>query len=117
MPMGELLYETADIAYDTVTKNYVNPVTNSIYGASPPAGGWGINWYQDPVNGVPITVVGGTQTTGQIAAQLASTQPVNTTGVVAPVASTSFLDGTTFGVSNMLLLGGVVVALFLMSKK
>jgi hypothetical protein len=113
--MGELLYETSDIAYDTVTKQYLNPKTNSIYGDSPPVGGWAITWYQG-ADKVPV-VVSGNQTVAQIQSQLA-TPVVTSVGNPVPQGSVSWVDGTTFGVNNMLLVGGVVViGLFMMNKR
>ncbi len=106
MPLGELLYESADIAYDTVSKNYINPKDNSIYGTQPPTGGWAVNWYMGSDN-TPV-VVSGNQTVAQITQQLASQNVVASTNETA--APVSFWSGQTFGVSNGLLVGGVVVA-------
>lgn len=101
MALGELLYETADIAYDTVSKNYVNPKDNSVYGVNPPASGWAINWYMDTKTSKPI-VVSGTQTAEQITQQLANV--TTTSDSMMP----SFWKGKTFGIDNTLLVVGVV---------
>lgn len=44
--LGDLLYESGSIAFDTVSKLFVNPQTGTTYGPTPPAGGWPISWYE-----------------------------------------------------------------------
>lgn len=45
MGLGETLYESGDIAFDTNRLVYFNPITNTDYGVQPPSGGWPIRWY------------------------------------------------------------------------
>lgn len=53
--LGETLYESASIAYDSSRGIYFNPTTNVDYGVNPPDGGWKINWWGSPGNiNVPI---------------------------------------------------------------
>lgn len=102
---GDILYETENIAYNTDTKDFFNPKDNSIYGKTAPTGGWPITWYMGS-NNTPV-VVSGNQTAAQISAQLAA-QKVTTVNDSA-VSATNFLSGKTFGVDNILLIGGIVV--------
>lgn len=46
--LGEVLYESATIAFDSNRGIYFNPATNVDYGSTPPDGGWKINWWGSP---------------------------------------------------------------------
>ena len=108
--LGELLYETADIAYDTVAKQYVNPKDNSVYGPNPPAGGWLVSWYADSsTNNTPVIVnqTPQVQSVQQIQQQLAQQQTaVNTTNTTTAT--------TTTGISPLVWVGIGLAAMFLL---
>lgn len=64
--LGETLYESASVAFDTTRGIYFNPINNVDYGVAPPSGGWPINWWGSP-NDIHVPVGQGViaQTQGQ----------------------------------------------------
>jgi hypothetical protein len=52
--LGELLYESDVIAFDTVSHLFTNPKAGTTYGPNVPAGGWAIPWYQDSAGQVQV---------------------------------------------------------------
>lgn len=129
MGLGDTLYESATIAYDTGRGIYFNPTTNVDYGPMPPTGGWAINWYGTPGNiTVPVGqgVIAQTQAQAdiiksQVQAQLTGTgSSVNASTATAPVTtnpttqpSTGIMDylqgNSMFGISDLYLAIGVVM--------
>lgn len=89
--LGDLLYESADIAFDTASHLFVNPKAGTTYGPNPPAGGWPISWYQDSSGQVQVPVgipgaVAQTQADAQALAQTVVTQlAAQGKAVTAPV--------------------------------
>ena len=78
---GEVLYESATIAFDTGRGIYFNPVTKLDYGVNPPAGGWPISWYGTVGNvNVPVGpgVVAQTQEQANLIKQQVQTQLTST---------------------------------------
>ncbi len=43
--IGDILYESGEIAFDTDRSMFFNPKTKVDYGPTPPPGGWEIPWY------------------------------------------------------------------------
>lgn len=69
--LGEILYESAEIAFDTVRGMFFNPITKQDYGTKPPPGGWEISWYGTPDGQVIVPVGdGGVAKTAEQAAAL-----------------------------------------------
>lgn len=92
--LGDILQESATIAFDTSTGLFFNPQTKTTYGPTAPAGGWPISWYQDSAGQVQVPVgPGAVSQTADAAQQLANTvvQQLAAQGktVTAPQASVS----------------------------
>lgn len=90
--LGDLLYETAAIAFDTSTGLFKNPQTGTTYGPNPPTGGWPISWYQDSAGNVQVPTGSGAvaqnqQQAQQIANQVVQSMAAQGQTVLAPQAS------------------------------
>jgi len=129
--LGDILYESSTIAFDTTRGMYFNPITNVDYGAMPPSGGWAISWYGTPSDiHVPVGQGVLSQTQGQadilkaqVLAQLtgsgsstnASNQTQNQNVTTQPTTQPStrimeYLEGNSiFGVKDLYLAGGALL--------
>ncbi len=90
--IGDLLYETADIAFDTATGRFRNPKTGADLGTNVPAGGWPISWYQAAGGGVVVPVGSGavSQSETEAAQLLAKVQKdLNSVNAIAGATGTT----------------------------
>ena len=136
--LGDLLWESATIAFDSVSGKFINPQDGTVYGTEPPAGGWPISWYKDNGdNTVVLNQPGAPQTTveavnASLAAQQASanaqtpnaqqvsqTAGSNATSIISGQGVYDLLNGEYFGgkISGWMLLGASVVGLWVMKGR
>lgn len=90
--IGDLLYETSQIAFDTATGLFVNPQTKTTYGSTPPAGGWPVSWYQDSSGKIQVpTGPGAVAQDAQAAKEIAATvvQQLAAEGTPAPSSASA----------------------------
>ena len=97
--VGDILYESATIAYDTGQQAYINPQTGQVYGPTPPTGGWAISVVPqgDTIGAQALApnavYINGSNCGGQ--GQVAcSTTPVSTTPVSVAQTSTNATNTT-----------------------
>ena len=98
--LGDVLYESATIAYDTTRQMFFNPQTNQDYGPNPPQGGWSIGWYQNAAGDV-IAPAGSNVNVADIKQQLQAQaqQQQNTQGTPLTTGSVNTTNQTSANTS------------------
>jgi hypothetical protein len=110
--LGELLWETSNIAFDTGSQLYVNPNDGTVYGTTPPVGGWPIGFTDS--TGVTVPAVSGNTTATPVVDVPTYSGTADSSVVTTAVP---WYSATTFGINNGVLVGIVVVGFFILRGK